>query len=198
MKVLVADDEPDQRTSLAQLLQFAGYAVELASNGSEALTVLNRIDAPDIALLDWGMPVLDGPSVCRTVRSQGRSRPPYLILLTARSSTADVAAGLDAGADDYLVKPAHPVELRARLVAAARIVVLQQRLADRVAEVEAALARVQRLEGLLPICAWCRRVRDGAEYWRSVEGYLEERTGAKITHGICPECSAKVLAEGEV
>src|SRR5262249_10234082 len=122
------------------------------------------------------------------VRRLADPEQPYLILLTAKGKREDVVAGLRGGADDYLSKPFDPEELQARLQAGRRIVELQQGLAGRVRQLEQALARVKQLEGLLPICCYCKRVRDEDDYWEQVEAYVAARTSATFSHGICPRC----------
>src|SRR5580765_2724703 len=149
MRVLIADDDPVSRRGLHGLMQSWGYAVATAENGTAALHMLAAPDAPRLALIDWEMPGLHGPDVCRRVRDRHSADSPYLILLTSRSSRSDVITGLDAGADDYLVKPFDPGELRARVHAGARIVELQSGLAEQVCQLESALSRVRRLTGLL-------------------------------------------------
>jgi sigma-B regulation protein RsbU (phosphoserine phosphatase) len=119
----------------------------------------------------------------------------YIILLTSRTDRADVVAGLDAGADDYLIKPFDPQELRARVKAGIRIIDLQQKLAAHVAELQDALANVRRLNGLLPICSYCKAIRDDSDYWHRVEEYVTEHADVKFSHGICPKCLEKVLDE---
>ena len=143
------------------------------------------------------MPGMDGVDVCRAVRAAQPPMPPYLILLTARSTRQDIVAGLRAGADDYIVKPVDRDELEARLQVAARVVTLQQRLADRVVELEDALKRVRQLQGLLPICAYCKRIRDDQNYWSQVETYIAEHTDVQFSHGICPSCLDEVMKETE-
>jgi CheY-like chemotaxis protein len=109
-------------------------------------------------------------------------------MLTARDGIADRVRGLDAGADDYLVKPFDPGELRARVQAGERIVELQRGLAEKVAQLEAALRKVRRLGGLLPICAYCKAIRDDSDYWHRVEEYVSEHADVQFSHGICPQC----------
>jgi DNA-binding response OmpR family regulator len=188
MRVLVADDDAVSALGLQALMRSWGYDVIPASDGHEALAVLAAKDAPKLALLDWIMPGVQGPDVCRTVRGWDSGELPYLILLTSRSARTDIIAGLDAGANEYLVKPFDYGELRARLRVGTRIVELQTGLADQVTELEKALAKVRRLSGLLPICAYCKAIRDDSDYWHRVEEYVSEHADVQFSHGICPAC----------
>jgi response regulator RpfG family c-di-GMP phosphodiesterase len=141
------------------------------------------------------MPTIDGIEICRAIRDVATPTQPYLILLTARSRPEDIVAGLRAGADDYITKPVDREELQARLQVGMRIVGLQRRLSDRVAELESALANVRRLQGLLPICAYCKRIRDDRNYWNQVETYIGEHAGVQFSHGICPSCLERVMKD---
>ena len=157
-------------------------------DGSEAWTALLADDAPQLAILDWMMPGLEGPEVCRRVRALARPIPPYLLLLTAKGLSDDVATGLDSGADDYVTKPFDRAELRSRLRVGERVLALQQGLAERVHELETALGQVKELRGLLPICSYCKAVRDDNNYWHRVETYITAHSAARFSHGICPGC----------
>jgi two-component system, OmpR family, response regulator MprA len=117
MRILVVDDEPAVRTSLQRALSLEGYDVELAADGAEALDRLAAAP-PDAVVLDVGLPRLDGLEVCRRMRQAGDRTP--VLMLTARDAIDDRVEGLDAGADDYLVKPFALRELRARLLALLR------------------------------------------------------------------------------
>jgi DNA-binding response OmpR family regulator len=108
--------------------------------------------------------------------------------LTTKSDKEDVVVGLDAGADDYVTKPFDREELRARVQVGLRVVQLQHALADRVNELEEALSRVKQLQGLLPICSFCKRVRNDQNYWQQVESYVTQHSEAKFSHSICPDC----------
>ena len=188
MRVLIAEDDRVTARLLSEAVRSWGYDVVVAVDGREALTALEADDPPQLALLDWMLPGLDGPEVCRMVRTATRSASTYLILLTSKSARVDVVAGLQAGADEYLVKPVDPEELRARLHAGGRIVDLGLRLASQVRELETALASIRKLTGLLPICAYCKSIRDDSNYWHRVEEYVTEHSSATFSHGICPKC----------
>ena len=193
MKILIAEDDPVSRRLLEATLEKFGYEVVVAADGAEAWTALQRNDAPRLAILDWMMPELDGLEICRRMREIATSTPPYLILLTAKAERGDVVAGLDAGANDYLKKPFDRGELRARLQVAAHVLELQKNLADRVSELEDALAQVKQLRGLLPICSYCKNIRDEQNFWQRVDNYLMEHADVMFSHGICPDCYKNIV-----
>lgn len=118
---------------------------------------------------------------------------PYIILLTAKARREDMILALDAGADDYLTKPFDQIELRARLDVGQRIANLQTALAKEIVCLREALASVRQLQALLPICSYCKRVRDDDNYWQQVDTYIAANTDTKITHGICPHCFEKQM-----
>jgi len=194
VRVLVADDDPLARRLLEVTLTRSGYEVLAVADGVKAWDVLCGQDSPTLALLDWMMPGLTGVDVCRKVREAAPSGPIYLILVTSKGRTEDVVSALRTGADDYITKPFEIEELRARLAVGERLVTLQQQLAERVRALEEALAHVQQLQGLIPICAWCGQVRSDGNYWEQVESYLAKRSGLQFTHAICPPCRVKASA----
>jgi DNA-binding response OmpR family regulator len=193
MRILIAEDDLVSQRMLEATLGRWGHEVVVTGDGDAAWEALQSEGAPRLAILDWMMPGLDGAEICRRVRAAGASPPPYLILLTARGSQTDVVAGLNAGADDYVTKPFDRDELRARVQAGTRIVELQHELAGRVRELEDAMSRVKLLQGLLPICSYCKRVRKDEDYWQQVESYVSEHSEARFSHGICPPCYEKVV-----
>ena len=194
---LIADDDPVARTILSRALR--GWDIEsvIAEDGLAAWTALTTEPAPSLAILDWMMPGLDGLELCRRIRQHDACAGTYVILLTSRNQPEDIVAGLDAGADDYLVKPFRAGELRARINAGVRVLSLQSRLSERVMQLAQALANVKQLSGLLPICSYCKRVRADENYWQQVESYVGDRTDAEFSHGVCPDCYERARADFE-
>ena len=196
MKVLIADDDRIAATVLAQILRQWEFDVTVASDGAEALGHLQSArDTPTLAILDWMMPRLEGAEVCRRVRLEMPLANMYLMLLTSLESKDRIVAGLEAGADDYLIKPFDPDELRARIKVGIRVVTLQERLAERVKELQAAAANVKHLHGLLPICSYCKRIRGDDQYWTAVDSYIAQHSNAQFSHGICPPCARELDRE---
>lgn len=193
MRILIAEDDPISRRVLEATLAKWGYDVIVTCDGVEAWQGLQSEDAPKLAILDWMMPGMDGIEVCQKVRETAALQPTYIILLTARGQREDIVAGLQAGADDYVTKPFDREELCARVQVGVRIVELQMSLADRVRELEGALSQIKQLQGLLPICSYCKKIRDDQNYWQQVEKYIAERSEAQFSHGICPDCYEKFV-----
>jgi len=193
MKVLIAEDDPVSRRLLEARLGKWGYVVISTKDGTEAWAAMSKPDAPQLAVLDWMMPGLSGIELCRLARANEATRNNHLVLLTARDAKEDVISGLNSGADDYITKPFDVEELRARIKVGQRIVELQNSLATRVTELEAALTQVKKLQGLLPICLYCKKIRNDKNYWQQVESYIMDHSGARFSHGICPECYEKVV-----
>ncbi len=193
MDILIADDDAITRRMLETTLQCWGHRVLLAADGQSAYEALNRDDAPPLAVLDWMMPHLDGPTICRRLRDNPAKRRFYLILLTARAHKEDLVAGLNSGADDYISKPFDLEELQARVNVGVRMAALQQEFAEHVAKLQDALKRVKQLQGLLPICCYCKCIRNDENYWQRVEVYIGEHSDARFSHGICPKCFESVV-----
>ena len=193
MNILIAEDDPISRRTLEVTLQRWGHRVVVTTDGQAAYDALRGEDAPQLAIIDWMMPHLDGLTICRRLREHLARRSTYVILLTARGDKKDLIAGLESGADDYITKPFDRDELQARVNVGLRILGLQQRLAERVAELEEALTRVKQLQGLLPICCYCKCIRNDDNYWQRVEEYIGEHSGAQFSHGICPNCFETVV-----
>lgn len=181
------------RHLLETTLKMWGHEVVATCDGTEAWEALQAEDAPALAILDWMMPDIDGVEICRRVRQMQSVTPTYIIMLTAKGRKADIVEGLIAGANDYVTKPFDRAELRARVNVGATVVELQHKLAARVIQLEEALAHVKLLQGILPICSYCKHVRDDQNYWQSVECYISDHSDAKFSHSICPQCYENVV-----
>ncbi len=191
MRVLIAEDDLTSSALLKTILSAWGYQTVTALDGNEAWEILQRSDAPQLVVLDWMMPGLDGPEICRRTRAQHRTGQTYVIMLTSLESMEDLVTALEAGADDYVVKPFDQAELKARLQVGVRVLRLQTELENRVRELEAALTNIKMLHGLLPICSYCKKIRDDHNYWQQVESYVESHAEVQFSHSICPDCYAK-------
>ena len=188
MRILLAEDDRVQLAILQQTLVQWGYDVLAYSDGEEAWSAVDGGDAPSMMILDWMMPGMDGLEICRRVRRRSVGRPCYIIMLTGRRDTDDVVQGLQAGADDYILKPFHREEFRARVRNGERLISLQEALTSRVEELEAAIERVTQLQRLIPICSYCRKIRTDENYWLELEKYLAQHSAVRFSHGICPSC----------
>ena len=179
MRILIADDNRMSTLMLSRTLEQWGFEVVVVHNGTAAWEHIVGPEPPELAIVDWMMPGLDGIELCRRIRGASLRTPVYVILLTARTSRQDLVAGLEAGADDYLTKPFDPDELRARIHVGQRTLGL--------------IANIKQLTGLLPICSYCKRIRSDGDYWEQVESYIGEHTDAVFSHGICPSCLVKAM-----
>ncbi|MBU0966987.1 MAG: response regulator transcription factor [Proteobacteria bacterium] len=195
MRILIAEDDLTSRFMLSAVLKKDGHEVVETTNGPQALDTLLKSDAPRLAILDWMMPGMDGLEVVRRIRAMPSLLPPYIIILTTRGGKADVIAGLDAGADDYLAKPFDPGELRARIEVGRRMIRMQERLTAQMQELREAVDHIKTLQGIIPICSFCKKIRDDEGYWDQVEAYFSRHSEARFSHGICPECLQKNYPE---
>lgn len=177
MKILIAEDDPVSRLLLCRSLIKLGHEVVQATTGLEAWEACQKEPVP-MVVSDWMMPDLEGPELCRRIRAMHLPRYTYFILLTTLSGREHYLEGIEAGADDFLTKPLDRELLQARLHVAERIIGLQQ--------------HVRHLEGLLPICAYCKKIRDDYGQWVQVESYMASQTGTSFTHGICQDCHARI------
>jgi len=192
VRILVADDCPSSRLVLQRTLTSWGYEVDCVEDGRSALAALESSDTAFV-IADWSMPELDGIELCRRVRAMAWDRYVYIVMLTVRDKADDLAAAIEAGADDFVVKPFSPIELRARIKAGQRVVTLERELTQKIAELQGSLKTIRRLEALLPICVYCKKVRNDQNYWQQLDEFVHEQTGSTFSHGICPDCYEKVV-----
>ena len=195
MKILVAEDDVTSRTILTAILQKWDFAPVVVADGDKAWQIMQQPDAPTLALLDWDMPGMSGLELCRRIKSLDLATPIYVILLTGRKAKEDVVQALDAGADDYITKPFYNSELRARVRAAERMVAVQQALAAKIEELQKALDHVKVLQGIIPICMHCHKIRNDNQAWDKMEAYIQDHSDAQFSHSICPECMEKHFSE---
>jgi sigma-B regulation protein RsbU (phosphoserine phosphatase) len=173
MKILIVDDDSTTRLVLGATLDRLGHEVIAAADGASAWKILQE-QTISILFTDWNMPGMSGLDLCRHVRSAPGAKYTYIILLTVLDGRDYFLKGMEAGADDFIAKPWDDQQLAARLRVAERLVQLQ--------------SEVTVLSGLLPICSYCKSIRDDHNYWQQLEGYLSTRTDARFSHGICPKC----------
>ena len=191
-RILIADDDERPRQLLAHYLKSWGFTVTECRDGLEAATLLEAGNAPALAIIDWMMPGLEGVEICRRIRRLPGPRPyTYIILVTGNS---DAAAGLQAGADDFVNKPYNVDELRARLAVGQRVVGLERRLAEHIALLRDALDQVASLpenSASVCICPVCKQTRDADHQWQSIETYLEQNNSTHAVPELCPDCQGK-------
>jgi DNA-binding response OmpR family regulator len=179
VKILAVEDDAVARAVLRQALRRLGHDVVEAADGEAAWEVLQG-EPVRVVVSDWMMPRSDGLDLCRKIRGRVGAEYIYFILLTSRDATAENQnAAADAGVDDFLTKPLDLPELWTRL-----------RVAERILRYT---TQVRQLEEMLPICSYCKKIRDDQNYWQQLEGYISERTGSDFSHSVCPDCYNKVV-----
>lgn len=178
MKVLAIEDQPMAALQLTAALRALGHEPEGARDGMAAWEQLQQRPFR-VVVSDWRMPGIDGLDLCRMIRQRGGDYV-YFILISAAGVTRETReAALQAGVDDFLAKPIDPDELGMRLHVAERILGFT--------------AQVKQLESFLPICGYCKKVRDDKKYWKEIEAYMSERDGTRFSHGVCPNCYDRVV-----
>jgi len=178
-KILLAEDDPVSARILETALSKFGYEPVIARDGAEAWEKFDR-EPVRLIVSDWMMPGLDGLGLCEKVRARGQTLYTYFILLTANQTSArNYELASAAGVDDFLTKPLDREAIRIRL-----------RVAERILKYT---AEIRQLQEMIPICAYCRKVRDEHDYWDKVESYVQKQTGSRFSHGACPECYEKEM-----
>jgi sigma-B regulation protein RsbU (phosphoserine phosphatase) len=178
LRLLLAEDDAVTRQTLRAMLMAQGHEVTDAEDGSVAWGAW-QLSQPRIVISDWLMPEMDGLELCRKIRALPGKPYTYFILQTSRTGRENFLEAMGAGVDDFVTKPVAADELKARLGVAERILGLRQEL----------LA----LEGLLSVCSYCKRIRHADGGWGSLERYIEQRSKAEFSHGLCDDCYEKHL-----
>lgn len=177
MKILAVEDDPVAQLVIESALKSLGHEVLLAVDGGQAWELLADRSIRAV-VSDWRLPELDGLDLCRLIRGRGGDYVSFILLTQLSASEVNIDAAIAAGVDDFLTKPVNIRDLKLRLHAAERVLGLN--------------SQVRQLEGFLPICAHCKKIRDDRNYWQQIESYLNARTGTRFSHGICPDCYEKI------
>lgn len=178
MRILIVEDDNIAATLLLASLKSLGHEASLAVSGLDGWEEFQRAPVR-VVISDWMLPGIDGLELCRRIRGIGGDYV-YFILLSNLSATGEnLDQAMTAGADDFLAKPAKVSELKARLHVAERILNYA--------------TQVRQLEQIIPICGYCRKLRDDQNYWSQVEEYIGKQTGSSFSHGVCPDCYDQVI-----
>ena len=192
--ILVIDDDPNLRKTLGDILRLKGYETVSAANGTEGLALMKE-SSVNLALIDIGLPDISGIEVLKRVKA---GYPGTAVIILTGNATLDSAIeAANMGAFSYLVKP---YDMEQLLLNIRRAIEKQQAEEDRerlILELKEALAKVKRLEGIIPICSYCKKIRDDKEIWQQMERYISDHSEALFSHGICPECASKVAEENQ-
>ena len=188
--ILIVDDEPATIKILSETLGHE-YNILAATNGADALYIASH-HTPDLILLDIVMPEMDGYEVCIQLKTNPKTKSIPVLFITAMDQEADEEKGLNIGAIDYITKPISPTIVRARVHNHLELKLAAEEREKLIRELQNAMSEIKILSGLLPICASCKKIRDDAGYWIHLESYIQQRSGARFMHDICPECTKKL------
>ncbi len=192
--VLIVDDAPEDLTILRKMLEEKNYRVRPAINGEIALRAVSS-SQPEIILLDIRMPEMDGYEFCQQLKSGEKTKSVPVIFISALAELNDKVKAFSLGGVDYITKPFQDKEVLARVKTHLTIRRLQQHLEEKNDKLQKALDEIKTLQGLIPICGSCKKIRDDEGFWEQVEVYFTERSGAKFSHGICPDCKEKLYSD---
>lgn len=178
MKILLAEDDNLARLVLESALRKLGHETVSAKDGDEAWALFCA-EPVRVIVSDWMMPGIGGLELCRRVRAQKTDYVYFVLLTNLSANVENQQAAIEAGVDDFLSKPVDPQDLWMRL-----------RVAERILQFT---TQVRQLESFLPICGYCKKVRDDSNYWQQVESYFKEKQGTQFSHSICPDCMERVV-----
>lgn len=178
MKILALEDQPVPAMLLSALLKAMGSEVEMVTDGETAWNCLVE-GGHRVVVSDWKMAGMDGLDLCRRIRQRGGDYVYFILISSQKITKESRRLALDAGVDDFLMKPVDPDELGMRLHVAERIIGLT--------------TQVKKLASFIPICSYCKKIRDDQAYWQGIEEYLSEQQGATLSHGVCPTCHDNIL-----
>jgi PleD family two-component response regulator len=185
-RILIADDDPINIQLLTKALQVT-YDICIAVNGFDAIDQVKEV-SPDLLILDVMMPDLSGFDVCKILKAEEAYAEIPILFLTAMGTIESEITGLDLGGIDYLTKPVKIDLLKLRVRNHIELKRRNDLVREQRDQLEAALKRIKQLEGIIPICSYCNKVRDDKSTWTQLEWYVAEHTDALFSHGMCPEC----------
>lgn len=187
LKVLLVEDDPLSRLLLHSTLQSLGCEVVCLANGLDAWNLLEE-QKIRLVVSDWQLPGIDGLELCSRIRAKEEDYVYFILVTNSYLNEESETIAIEAGVDDFMPKPVKIEDLRNRLRVASRFLGYRE--------------RIRKLESFIPLCSYCRKVRDDQNYWQLIETYIRERTGSQFSHGICPDCYEKhvrpQLAVGEI
>ncbi len=197
IKVLVVDDDPDVLFATSRIVKKEGFQVFTASDGRECLESAGK-NKPDLILLDVMLPDANGIDLCGKIKKDPELGSAFVVLISGSKTESDEQAeGLDAGADGYIARPISNRELRSRIHSMVRILSAERERDRLIGELQEALSAIRQLQGLLPICSSCKKIRDDKGYWVKLENYISDHSEATFTHGLCQECADKYLSDSQ-
>jgi len=219
--ILIVEDNLETLKMMVHTLQTNGYQVLPANSGEIALNAMSGL-LPDLVLLDIRMPGIDGFEVCRRLKAEHRTSNIPIIFLSAEAEGNERVEVFGLGAVDFVSKPFHQDELLARISTHLELwrlrrhleesnsklcqanSLLQDEITERkkaeeenkklILELKNALAQVKKLEGIIPICMYCKKIRDDKNCWNQLEQYISDHSEAHFSHGMCPACAEKQMS----
>ncbi len=211
LKILIVDDDSITQKLLKGLLEKQGHGnILIANSGEHALDLITN-NPPDLILLDIFMPGIEGYEVCRKLRADTATAHIPIIMLTGGAVQADEAIkeSFKAGATDFITKPIKSIDFLARVKSGLIIKknhdllvaeIKQRKTAEKekeklIKKLKQALSEIKSLQGIIPICSHCKKIRDDKGYWNILEAYLQKHSDAKFSHSMCPECSDEVYGK---
>lgn len=192
ISVVIAEDEYLIALDVAKAAKMAGYNVlGIAHDGEEALDLIHK-SKPDVAILDIKMPKLNGIETAKKLQDDFSTS---VVIMTAYESDEFLQSAKDAGVGAYLIKPPEAESIRRAVELAVARHEDMAKLRKVNTELREAMDRIQTLEGILPICASCKKIRDEVGHWSQVEAYISRRSKVQFSHGFCPDCLQKLYPE---
>jgi CheY-like chemotaxis protein len=195
IRILVTDDSLVARTACSNELEEAGYEVLFSQDGREAVEMVKR-EAVDLILMDVVMPEMNGVEATRKIKQMDSAKDIPIIMVTSMADVDTLQSAFEAGAVDYVTKPIEPIELMARIRSALRLKTemearkkREEELTKKNQQLELALSEIKTLQGFIPICAWCKKIRNIEGYWEQMEHYIEGHSQATFSHSICKDCA---------